>query len=147
MQQQQQQTLVLVCNEILFSRKFIGALQIHNILTVPNSEQVQGWWSGEFKNVFAKLNYHGKPRCFGESFSSQIKPTTAAATAKGSSPFPPPSLQGPNNLYVRSVAAVMCIWQEGASLIRGQAPGNIPPYNIGAHTRTVMLAKRERDRK
>ncbi|KAL4113204.1 hypothetical protein QTP88_016870 [Uroleucon formosanum] len=49
-------------------------------------------------------------------------------------------------LFSRNVAAVMCIWQEGASLIRGQAPGNIPPYNIGAHTRTVMLAKRERDR-
>jgi len=37
----------------------------------------------------------------------------------------------------------MCIWREGASLIRGQAPGNIPPYNIGAHTRTAMLVGKE----
>lgn len=80
-----------------------------------------------------------------ERLSSQIKPTTAAATAKGSSPFPPPSLWGPNNLYVRNVVAVMCIWREGASLIRGQAPGNIPPYNIGARTYTHSDVGKERE--
>jgi len=45
----------------------------------------------------------------------------------------------------------MCIWREGASLIRGQAPGNIPPYNIRTHahthTHTHSDVGKERDRK
>lgn len=40
----------------------------------------------------------------------------------------------------------MCIWREGASLIRGQASGNIPPYNMRwlTYTHTQWRYSKER---
>lgn len=132
-------------NEIPPGHKFIGALK--------NVGQSRG---DAFKIYFTKLNYRSHPRCCGGQNRPVVDKTDLPPPHRRRiriyiRVYHSPSLQrGPNNLYVRGIVAVMCIWREGASLIRGQASGSIPPYSIDAHTQarththihTVMLAQR-----